>query len=444
MLTEFVAIRPNLGTLAMDKLITSDKTSNFPQALLSKSSSEQRIPKSPANNPENDLYSDRERSPVKTIARLTPHLASLGITRVARQTGLDAIGIPTFSAFRPNARTLAVSQGKGIDDDAAKASAIMEAVEFAFAERPEVPREVSSPKSLLDAQRPVFDAKRLLPMGTELSETEEVEWFKGFNCFTGAEVMVPADAVVIDATTRVQKIARTTNGLASGNTEKEALFHALCELIERDANTLFSMQGDQAPKLSQISPLAFEDAVVDDLAARIKTAGLQLALFNQTTNLGVPVIMATIAERGRNAIRHFDLAAGYGCHPISSRAAIRAITEAAQTRITNIAGARDDIDPSEYRLKLNPSFSKFTDDHPNRQMEPPQGCPMGTPLPELTRFIYNKLREHKIINVIAVPIGGERLGISVIKVFAPQLEDQAPNPNWRPGSRAAAALMGMI
>jgi ribosomal protein S12 methylthiotransferase accessory factor len=57
---------------------------------------------------------------------MRPFFRDLGITRVARQTGLDCIGIPCFAAIRPNAATLAVNQGKGTDDDAAEASAVME------------------------------------------------------------------------------------------------------------------------------------------------------------------------------------------------------------------------------------------------------------------------------------------------------------------------------
>lgn len=71
----------------------------------------------------------RTISPSETLARMKPYLAPMGITRVANVTGLDTIGIPVFMACRPNSRSLAVSQGKGLDLDAARASAVMESVE---------------------------------------------------------------------------------------------------------------------------------------------------------------------------------------------------------------------------------------------------------------------------------------------------------------------------
>jgi YcaO-like protein with predicted kinase domain len=58
--------------------------------------------------------------PAETLARLRPLLPKLGITRVANVTGLDTIGIPVAMAVRPNSRSLSVSQGKGLDLDAAR------------------------------------------------------------------------------------------------------------------------------------------------------------------------------------------------------------------------------------------------------------------------------------------------------------------------------------
>ena len=71
----------------------------------------------------------RSVTPRDTLRRIAPHLGEFGITRVANITGLDRVGIPVYVAVRPNARSLSVSQGKGVDRDAAKASAIGESVE---------------------------------------------------------------------------------------------------------------------------------------------------------------------------------------------------------------------------------------------------------------------------------------------------------------------------
>ena len=69
----------------------------------------------------------RTLSPAETLARFGIHARKLGITRLANVTGLDYLGIPVFMSIRPNSRSLSVSQGKGIDEDAAMASALMAA-----------------------------------------------------------------------------------------------------------------------------------------------------------------------------------------------------------------------------------------------------------------------------------------------------------------------------
>src|SRR5688500_9719875 len=100
---------------------------------------------------------DRLVPPSETLDRVRPHFGAMGITRVANVTGLDVIGVPVVMACRPNSRGLAVSQGKGLSLDAAKASAVMETIEAFHAERIALPLllgtadEVGARHRLVDA-----------------------------------------------------------------------------------------------------------------------------------------------------------------------------------------------------------------------------------------------------------------------------------------------------
>ena len=80
----------------------------------------------------------------ETIARVLAHKGVLGITRVANLTGLDRTGIPVVMVCRPNARSSAVFNGKGIDIAAAKASALMEAAETWHAEHVRAPLRLAT------------------------------------------------------------------------------------------------------------------------------------------------------------------------------------------------------------------------------------------------------------------------------------------------------------
>src|SRR3984893_12216737 len=87
---------------------------------------------------------DRTVSPAETVDRIRPFMPEMGITRIANITGLDCIGIPVVMVCRPNSRSLAVSQGKGLDLDAARASGLMASIEFRHDERTPHPVKLTS------------------------------------------------------------------------------------------------------------------------------------------------------------------------------------------------------------------------------------------------------------------------------------------------------------
>src|SRR5438876_5307195 len=86
--------------------------------------------------------------PAQTLERVKPLMPVLGITRIANITGLDAIGIPVTMVCRPNARSLAVSQGKGLDLVAAKVSGLMESIEAYHAETITLPLKIATYEEL--------------------------------------------------------------------------------------------------------------------------------------------------------------------------------------------------------------------------------------------------------------------------------------------------------
>src|SRR6476646_3432452 len=97
----------------------------------------------------------RGTDPRDTLARASAFTAAMGITRVANITGLDCIGIPVVMVCRPNLRSLAVSQGKGLDLEAARASGVMESIEFYHAERVQLPLVLASVSEMRQQHRVV-------------------------------------------------------------------------------------------------------------------------------------------------------------------------------------------------------------------------------------------------------------------------------------------------
>lgn len=55
----------------------------------------------------------RACDPSETYDHLRALMPRCGITRIANITGLDRVGVPVYTAIRPNSRALSTSQGKG-------------------------------------------------------------------------------------------------------------------------------------------------------------------------------------------------------------------------------------------------------------------------------------------------------------------------------------------
>lgn len=279
------------------------------------------------------------------LERVGPALASHGITRVADVTGLDRLGIPVVMVTRPNGRTLSVAQGKGITLDDARASGVMEAIETDVAELWDPEAVVASRDALPGAS---VDPAWLRPHpGARLHGGEALPWVRGTDLATGVPTWVPLERCRLDGTVgragAPRVLAQDSNGLASGAERVDALIHALCEVLERDA---------RAHVIAGSAPIidgdALEDAALSRAIEACRRAGVEVELTDLTRDGGVPVIGATLVDLGRGRLPPLRAMRGHGCHPDPAGAAIRALTEAAQSRLTVISGARDDLDPRHW------------------------------------------------------------------------------------------------
>lgn len=377
------------------------------------------------------------------LRELIGGLPALGITRLADQTGLDRGGVPCFAAIRPNSATVTVHQGKGLDPLTARISAIMEAAEYCFAEAPAVPTISLNRKEAAASGRRTMSVTHLMPTGWSADPDVVIDWLEAERLADGAPLLVPRDGLIIGTPPHQHPgISQSTNGLAAGVARLPAVLHGLCEVIERDAVCLAGFRSDATMARRCLDPHNFGSNDLDHLVTDLRDAGLRVTLFDITTDIAVPCCYALVfpdADLGR----HVDTGTGAACHPIAALAAIRAITEAAQTRVSLIAGARDDIEGEDYGAKVPLGVSALGMMPPG--LRPlPTGLPPGTPLPDQCSFIQSRLAACGHGGALVVPLGGQDLGIDVLRVFVPGLEDRLTNRNWRPGPRAARAMLGLI
>ena len=387
-----------------------------------------------------ETHSDRLHRAHETVARMRPMFSRFGITRLADVTGLDRIGIPVWMAVRPNSKTLAVSQGKGFTNAAAQASAVMEAAEIATAELFPVEQRVATGRDLMDAGERAMSLNNLIAHGEHLlTENDELSWVEGYDLLQERTVLVPAEAAAIVPTEESRGRSRfwqSSDGLASGNVMLEAVVHGLCERVERDACVLWQLRSDSQVLEACVDPATLGDDGVDDLADRIERSGLLLRLFDITSNAGVPVFFAVVARKPdghEKHWKHFDLSSGVGCHPSAARAAVRAITEAAQSRVTSITGARDDFDPNLYQTQLKADLQIYVQAEPATGNGPAEKKP-HVPADNLD-FILTRLRAIGVTSAIVVPLQREE-GFAVAKTLLPELEHPGIGRRQRFGLRA--------
>ncbi len=287
----------------------------------------------------------RVRLPEDTWELIEPLLIDYGITRVADVTGLDVLGVPVAMGVRPLARTLSVSQGKGQTLLLAKISAAMEAIEFwhtEFHHPPVSHRQLPA----ADLGLP-YRIEQLAEQDSLVTGHTPLDWVEAVGLESGATVPVPARIVTVPTEHRPwvpPGLRWNTNGLASGNTYQEACLHALYEVIERDAVT---RRISGAP-VTYIEPASVADPSCAELIERITEGGATLRITLLSSRFDVPCFGATVWSPEFPAI-----CLGWGAHLDAGVAVSRAVTEAVQSRLTAIAGTRDDL-PSVYHVvRLN-------------------------------------------------------------------------------------------
>jgi ribosomal protein S12 methylthiotransferase accessory factor len=251
-------------------------------------------------------------------------LKSLGITRLARVTGLDRTGVEVFAAIRPAGHVLQVTQGKGRAARDAAWSAVGEAAELEAAERVDPGRLVFCRGDALEGL--VLDDDGLAR-----------SWVAGARLADGAPVWVAAERVFCPPGGEVWLGPSTTswssNGLGAHPQRARAARHGVLEVWERHALAAALPEG--------WTERAVGRGVVSwrpPLVARLEASGFAVVpCILATTPL--PLAGVLLFERD-GAV---PLTAGYACRLSVAEALEAALLEAAQSRLTEIHGAREDV-----------------------------------------------------------------------------------------------------
>jgi ribosomal protein S12 methylthiotransferase accessory factor len=275
-------------------------------------------------------------------------------------------------------------------------------------------------------------------------------WIEGKDLMGGDAVWIPFELVSTNYTVPLPPgsgcFQANTNGLASGNHLIEAISHGLCEVIERDATTLWRLQSPRTRLERVLDPDTVEDPDCRSVLEQLRAAKLAVRLWETTSDIGVASFVCLIMESdGEYADPEF----GAGCHPARRIALLRALTEAAQARNTYISGARDDYPADAWER----GFRRRRQAYCRSLMTPVKSLRSFAHVPDFDspsfgadlRWLLARLRAGGISQVISVDLSKEAVGIPVVRVVVPGLEgamedgadDYAPGPRARRLGRLA-------
>jgi ribosomal protein S12 methylthiotransferase accessory factor len=388
----------------------------------------------------------RLATPEETLARVRPHAARMGITRLGNITGLDRIGIPVAIAVRPNSRSVSVAQGKGLDLPQAMASALMEACEGFHAE--EIgPVMHASFRAMVGAETVV--APGTLCAGTRsFDPATAIDWIAGYDLLRGETAWLPAEIVHTDYSRPEADgfFLAGSNGLASGNHPAEAINAALYELVERDALAVWMARPLRQRAACRVDPGSIDEPDCRALLQRYESAGIDFRLWDITGDTGIAAFLCEIRDPLAPDPRLPARFHGSGCHAARGIALSRALTEAAQTRLTYIAGIRDDLSPDEYAATPDDALRDALLAALARETPPRSFAAVpdfaSDDLAEDLRRSLARLAATGIERAVAVDLTRPGFDIPVLRLVIPGLEWDPHHPNYRPGPRARQAADG--
>ena len=364
-------------------------------------------------------------------------LPALGITRIGDHTGLDIVGLPVWFAARPNSRGLAVSQGKGMTDEQARLSAAMEAVETAYAERCEtLVRFVGSLDDLTAQGLAAVPFERLLRTASAQVDPRRIyAWVPGTVLGSGVPVYAPYDLVGIDYREGDlwdhESFHMTSIGLAAHGDRDRAIRHALFEVIENDATAALEIFGF-SERLAEPLPEIAGSTELEAALGKVTAAGLTVRFCRLRGAVDLPVIGCfvgrDVAGPGGNGVAY---TAGFACRVDIADAALAALLEAVQSRLTDIAGARDDILAEAF----TPASYDIGAQLPETRLAGRQQRPTGDP--DTTTAALQAAGIDEVYVFDLAPPGP----VSVVRVLVPDLQSPGSASQLRLGLTAARQFL---
>jgi ribosomal protein S12 methylthiotransferase accessory factor len=421
----------------------------------------------------NDGIDSTRIKPVETtLEEIIPLCKEIGVTRISDITHMDKLKIPNYSAIMPGTEdSIWVYTGKGTTKPAGKASALMEAIErySSLSANYSKPFIKGSYSQLSESfNRVLHPAEVVEPVNQACNDKDSlIDFLPGFDILKNEAILVPAQLALSRYSAKfpaTNAFAYShTSGLASGNVLEEAICHALCEVVERDAVSIADLCASSIPysilhkirrslkdtangihHLADIpenkfvdDPTIYQDVDISEVAEdfepikflvkRFEHVGIPLLIKDiSPKDIGLPTFVASSMEWVSHDYGYF--AKGYGTHPDARVALTRAISESSQTRAVNIQGARDDLRKIQYEEndEIHKRKWQFMSRSPLNRKNTKEFSKIKTyvndDILDDIKLILTHLKKSGLKRVIIVDLTNFNLNIPVVRAIVPGME----------------------
>lgn len=370
----------------------------------------------------------------KTWDYLKNYASAFGVTRITNTTLLDKIGVPVYAAIRPTAQegSLCVSSGKALSHLEAKVGALTEAIELASAEFDQKRdsiflSNISSFEKQFELD--IFDFCVLSKFLKRIPPETEIDLVEVREYFSGRDFLIPATLVFVPYKEKngPSLFGQSSNGISGGNSHYESLLHATLEVLERDTLS-FSRVG------------CLEQFVLDidtpywrDISNWITSLGLRIYITFCENLFKLPMFICYLFDD--NYGEGVCVTRGQGLHLDKNMALLRAITEAIQSRLTNIHGGRDDI------IKRFIAYQRLGMEQEVREFKELEGWISKLPRIEyqkiytnsiqgdievITKNLLSRINNHGFKYLFYSDLTKNMISFHVLKVIIPSMEFYSP------------------
>ncbi|MCL2607079.1 MAG: YcaO-related McrA-glycine thioamidation protein [Methanomassiliicoccaceae archaeon] len=384
----------------------------------------------------------RTMMPSETLKRVLPLMPAAGLEPLEDITPRDNIGIPVFSVARPKTAhgKTKFYNGKGPTPEQAKASAVMEAIERYSAELRDTDEIVYGTfDEAMKTGLTLDPAEMILPHRTmNYYKNDVIAWCRAYELFRGEEIWVPACAVYHPYTAEgdLQLIRFHTNGIAAGNTMEEAILHGMLELIERDAWSICEYR-----EKANADVILEEGSLCSELMKKFNDNGVEIYLKDLTSDIGIPTIGAAADDVSTKDPELLNI--GVGTHLNPEIAAIRALTEVAQSRTTHKHGSKINVKMQRISQELGYENVKranrvwYSKSSRTVRLSDMKRLDTQYVLDDI-EVVFDRLIQCNFDKVIVADITRPEVGVPSVRMIIPGLEVSTMDPE-REGPRLCGA-----